>query len=464
MGEIATIILAGGAGKRMHSQLPKVLHPLCGRPMIDYPLQIAKALGSRSTIVVTPWKDNGINDYLKQYTKVRPVRQRAPLGTADAVRACESSLNGKSHSFSAGTVLILCGDTPLLRADTLKDFLNRLEGSKAILGFISTHVADPVGYGRVLRSPEGEVQGIVEECEANPSMKAIREINTGIYAVKKEWLFATLRNFKPHPITGEYYLTDIIAQGVAERKPLLGFLQETPAEFLGVNSRSQLAMAEQVMRRRLAEYWMDRGVTFTDPDQVYLDASVSIGRDTVISPQVSVCGKTQIGRNCTIENGVLLRDVTLGDGVSVKAYSILEGAKVGKEAQIGPFARLRPGSVVGLRARIGNFVEMKNTRFGAGAKANHLSYLGDAIIGAETNIGCGTITCNYDGKKKHPTKIGKGVFVGSDVQFVAPVTIGRGATIGAGSTITENVPADALGIARGRQVNKKGWAKRSGKR
>lgn len=431
--------------------------------MLDYPLQIAKSLGSRSTIVVTPWEDNGIKDYLKQYTKVRPVRQKAPRGTADAVRACESSLNGKLGSLSAGMVLILCGDTPLLRAETLKDFLKRVAGAKAILGFISTHIADPAGYGRVLRSPEGEVQGIVEECEANPAQKVIREINTGIYAVNKEWLFATLRNFKPHPITGEYYLTDIIAQGVAERKPLLGFLRESPAEFLGVNSRSQLAFAEQRMRRRLVEHWMDHGVTFTDPDQVYLDVSVSIGGDTVISPQVSVCGNTRIGRNCTIENGVLLRDVTLGDGVRVKAYSILEGAKVGKEAQIGPFARLRPGSDVGSRARIGNFVEMKKTRFGAGAKANHLSYLGDAIIGAGTNIGCGTITCNFDGKKKHPTKIGKGVFVGSDVQFVAPVTIGHGATIGAGSTITENVPADALGIARGRQVNKKGWAKRSGK-
>lgn len=455
MVEFSTIILAGGLGKRMRSNLPKVLHPICGRPMIDYPLELANVLGSRQILVVTPGKKNGINVYLKQYSKVCQVGQKSPLGTADAVLSCQRWIHGSEE-----TLLILSGDTPLLQAGTIQTFLKRFEALQATVGFISTQIGNPTGYGRVMRDADGDIQGIVEEAEATEQIKGIREINAGIYVVKKKWLFSVLKGLEPHRMTGEYYLTDIIGKAVEEREPLLGFLHEAPMEFLGVNSRKQLAFAEAEMRHRWIDHWMARGVTFLDPQQVYLDAETTIGQDSVIYPQVYLRGKTTIGRNCVVANGVVLRDAILGDSVHVKPYSIVEESRIDNEAEIGPFARLRPGTEIGKKARVGNFVELKKTKLGAGAKANHLAYLGDADIGAETNIGCGTITCNYDGEKKHPTKIGKNVFVGSDVQFVAPVTVGSGAYIAAGSTITKDVPSGSLGIARERQINKTGWVKK----
>lgn len=456
MHEIATIILAAGKGERMHSNIPKVLHPLCGKPMIDYSLGVAKSIKGKSILVVTPKQaDNRVDQYLKNGSNIRVVHQTERQGTGGAVMACSAFL----QNFH-GRVLILYGDCPLLQSETLQKFLQHLSETDATLGFISAKLNDPTGYGRILRDAQGEVLRVVEEKEATPSEKSLRESNMGVYGVQSEWLVNTLKKLKPHPIKNEYYLTDIIEQAVSEKQKLVGFLGEEPQEFLGINSRKQLASAEEILRKRFVEHWLERGVSFVDPKQVYIEADVHIGVDTLIAPQVYLQGKTKIGKNCRLDCGAILKDVTIEDGVHIKPYSVLEESHVAKEAQVGPFARVRPASHIGPRARVGNFVELKRTTLEAGVKANHLSYLGDAHIGSETNIGCGTITCNYDGVKKHPTKIGKKVFVGSDVSLVAPVKIGDGAYIGAGSTVTQDVPKDSLAIARARQVNKAGWAKK----
>lgn len=437
----------------MLSAVPKVLFPLAGRPMIDYPLQLAAAVGAKPITVVTAnKKENPVEKHLKNFSRIKIVRQEKPLGTGDAAQAAAQELNG-----FRGTVLILYGDDPLLTAKTLKNFLAKFQESGAALGFITTRMKNPFGYGRVVRDRTGEVVRSVEEKETTAEEKKIHEVNTCIYAVRADWLATALKKIKRHPVTGEYYLTDIVDQAVRDNQKLLGYMGEDEEEFLGINSKKQLAEAEGVLQKRLIEGWMEKGVVFLDGRHVWLDADVTIGAESVIHPNVFLRGKTKIGKNCVIECGAVLTDMTVGNGVHIKPYCVLEGSVIEDEAQVGPFARLRPESVVGKRARVGNFVEMKKARLGPGAKANHLSYLGDAEIGAETNVGCGTITCNYDGMKKHPTKIGKKVFVGSDVQFVAPVCIGDEAVIGAGSVITEDVPAKALAIARSRQINKKGW-------
>lgn len=456
MPEITAIILAAGEGKRMLSTLPKVLCPLAGKPLIDYCLSLASRIGARPiTVVTADKKENPVEEHLKNFLKIKIVRQKRPAGTGHAALAAVQSLNG-FH----GTVLILYGDDPLLKPATLKNFLAKFQETGATLGFITTRMKNPSGYGRVVRDSSGEVLRIVEEKEATGEEKNIHEINTGIYAVRADWLLTALKNLKKHPVTGEYYLTDIVDQAVRDNQKLLGYMGEDEEEFLGINSKKQLAQAQAVLQERLIDEWMEKGVVFLDPRHVWLDADVKIGAESVIHPNVFLRGKTSVGKNCVIECGAVLTDMTVGDGVHIKPYCVLEGSVLEDEAAVGPFARLRPGSRVGKKGRVGNFVEMKKASLGPGAKANHLSYLGDAEIGAETNIGCGTITCNYDGVKKHLTKIGKKVFVGSDVQFVAPVRIGDGATIGAGSTITEDVPANALAIARSRQVNKPGWAKK----
>ena len=460
MPEIKAIILAAGKGKRMHSLLPKVLHPLCGSPLINYSLQAVQKSGVREIYVVASKdKEDPVAKYLKKNFKVNIVYQPTPLGTGHAVQSCFSVFK----KFK-GYVLIAYGDAPLLRSDTLKSFIKTVLKEKATLGFITTELSDPTGYGRVIRDERGEAVKVVEEKEATAEEKKIRESNMGTYCVRSEWLFETLKHLKPHPITKEYYLTDIVECAIRGGQKLVGFMGENAEEFLGINSRKQLSEANALMMGRLVDDWMSRGIFFVDPRHVYLDAESTLGEGTIVHPQVTLYGKTKIGKNCVIECGSVLKDMIVGDGVHIKPYCVLEESVVEKGAQIGPFARLRPHSHVGKNARVGNFVELKKTKLGDGVKANHLTYLGDAVVGEGTNIGCGTITCNYDGVKKYPTKIGKKVFVGSDVQFVAPVSIGNGAYIGAGSTITKNVPSEALAIARGRQINKKGWTKDQGPR
>ena len=456
MPEIKSIILAAGKGQRMRSVLPKVLHPLCGRPLIDFSIQSAKETGAKQIfVVVSKSKQDPVALHLKKFADVKIMRQTAPLGTGHAVMACAAALKNDN-----GYVLVTYGDAPLLTAETLKKFIAKTLQENATLGFITANLSMPTGYGRVVRDAMGDVSKVVEEKEATAEEKKIAESNMGIYCVQSGWLFATLKKLKPHPVTKEYYLTDIVEQAIRGERKVLGFLGTQGEEFFGINSRKQLSSAAEIMKDRLVDFWMSRGVTFVDPRHVYLDADVTIGVDSIIHPNVHLLGTTKIGQHSVVECGSVLKNMTVADGVHIKPYSVLEESVIEKEAQVGPFARLRPGSHVGAGARVGNFVELKKTKLGKGVKVNHLTYLGDAAIGDGTNVGCGTITCNYDGAKKYPTKIGKKVFVGSDVQFVAPVTVGDGAYIAAGSTITDNVPPKALAIARGKQVNKKGWIKK----
>ncbi len=455
MPEISVVILAAGAGKRMKSDLPKVLHPLCGLPMIEHVLKSAHAVRAKQTIVVASKKSDPVSQYFRNNSKIKIAYQGQALGTGHAVHSAEKFLKR-----SKGYVVILYGDDPLVKPETLRKFVDTVVKEKKTLGFVTAILPNPFGLGRIVRNPMGDAEKVVEEKEATEEIKKIKEINTGIYCVQSEWLLQTLKKLEKHPVTGEYYLTDIVEEAIAEGVRVLGFVGEDPDEFCGINNRKELARADEIIRGRLIEYWFSKGVAFIDPRHVYLDATVTIGEGSLIYPQTFLYGKTKIGKNCLIDSGSILRDMVVGDGVTIKPYCVLEESVLEKEAVVGPFARLRPHSHVGPRAHIGNFVELKKTKIGKGAKANHLSYLGDAVIGEEANIGCGTITCNYDGVKKYPTKIGKKVFVGSDVSLVAPVTIGDGATIGAGSIITDNVPPGALAIARQRQINKKNWAKK----
>ncbi|MDZ4225163.1 MAG: bifunctional UDP-N-acetylglucosamine diphosphorylase/glucosamine-1-phosphate N-acetyltransferase GlmU, partial [bacterium] len=424
MPEITVIILAAGEGKRMQSSLPKVLHPLCGVPMIDYVLKACTGLKAKNIFVVASKKRGEVDRYLKNRPKIRIAYQKKPLGTAHSVQSCASALKN-----FRGYVVILYGDDPLLTPETLKKFVQKIIEEKATLGFITAILPNPSGLGRIVRNPLGDVERVVEEKEAAAEIKQIQEINTGVYCVESQWLFNTLKTLKPHLITKEYYLTDIVEAAIRGEKKVLGYIGEDSDEFWGINNRKELARGEEIVRDRLIDDWFQKGVIFIDSRHVYLDATVSIGSGTVIHPQVFLRGKTKIGKNCVIDCGSVLKDMAVGNHVTIKPYSVLEESVIEDEAQVGPFARIRPGSRVGKKARVGNFVELKKTKLAAGVKANHLTYLGDASIGEGTNVGCGTITCNYDGIKKYQTKIGKKVFIGSDVSLIAPVKVGDGAYI-----------------------------------
>lgn len=451
--ELAVVILAAGQGKRFQSATPKILHPLAGSPLVDYPLAIARALKPRKTVVVvSPAAKAPLKVHLNGHgDAVHWAVQQRPLGTGDAVRAAAGNLrNFRGH------VLVLAGDVPLLRTETIRRFVKAVYRQGGPGGVLTVERHDPSTYGRIVRAEGDRVAQIVEDRDANAATRAIREINTGIFCCEGRWLFQALQRVQRHNAQREYYLTDIAALAAREGNGLCAVQADDPDEFGGVNSRRELAQAEMLLRERMILHWMDRGVTFLDPASVILDAGVTIGRDTLIEAGVRLAGKTRIGSGCVIGQGAILTDTTLARAVVIKPYCVIDGAVIGAGAQVGPFARLRPETRLDAGSRVGNFVEIKKSRLGRGAKANHLSYLGDAVIGAGSNIGCGTITCNYDGRKKHRTIIGERVFVGSDVALVAPVRIGRDVVIGAGSVITEDVPAGALAIARSRQVVKRG--------
>lgn len=449
---LAIVILAAGEGTRFKSDLPKVLHPLAGAPIVTYPLAIAAELHAKKTVlVVGPNGRKLLQPSLNGHpSSIVWATQHRPLGTAHAVLSAMSALRG-FH----GQVLILAGDVPLMRGETLKTFVTAVGASHAPGGVLTVLQPNPQGYGRIVRDLDDTVRAIVEERDADEETRAIREINTGVFCCDAQWLFRTLKKVKSQNAQREFYLTDIAAMATAEGRGLLPVCAKDPEEFMGINTRIQLADAEAIMRRRIVETWMLGGVTFHDPRTAYVDRAVQIGRDTTIGPHVSLRGQTVIGQACHIDAGVVIRESRIGHHVTIKPYSVIDEAQIGAACEIGPFARLRPATRLDAEVRVGNFVETKKVWLKKGVKANHLTYLGDATIGARTNVGCGTITCNYDGKKKYETIIGEGVFIGSDTQLVAPVRIGKGAITGAGSVITENVPAGALAIARGRQVNKR---------
>jgi bifunctional UDP-N-acetylglucosamine pyrophosphorylase/glucosamine-1-phosphate N-acetyltransferase len=357
----------------------------------------------------------------------------------------------------SGTVLILCGDTPLLRAETLQGLIAFHRENRAALTVLTATMDSPYGYGRIVRDAGGCVQRIVEQKDATPEEQAIREINSGIYCMEAGFLFANIDSIGNANAQGEFYLTDLVSTAVQQGLVCLGRPTDDPDEIMGVNDRAQLAEASRILRRRINQKLMSAGVSLVDPGHSYIDHGVRIGPDTTIHPNCSISGTTVIGSGCTIESGVSITGCTVGDDCHIKAGSVLEDSELHTGVNVGPMAHLRPGTLLSDHVKIGNFVETKKIVMGEGSKASHLTYLGDAEIGSNVNIGCGTITCNYDGVKKHRTVIGDDVFIGSDVQLVAPVSVGRNSLVAAGTTVTVDVPPDSLAISRVPQVNKEGW-------
>jgi bifunctional UDP-N-acetylglucosamine pyrophosphorylase/glucosamine-1-phosphate N-acetyltransferase len=454
MARLAAVVLAAGKSTRMKSKRSKVLHPLAGRPVVSYPIEAARGAGARPVIVVRGPEQDDLGEYLKGQ-RLKVALQGKPLGTAHALQAAWRHL----RNFS-GYVLVLCGDAPLVRAEILSSFVKEISQRRATLGVITMTMATPGAYGRVVRDLDGHLIRVVEAKEAAEEELGIREVNSGIICAECSWLFKALKKIKSDNVKGEYYLTDLVGCAVRDGVEALAYRSDPPEEFLGINTRVDLARAAELMRERINKEHMLNGVGILDYRHTNVDADVRISKDATIMPYAFLLGETKVGADCIIENGVVLRDVVVGDGAHIKAYSVVEDSRVAPEATVGPFARIRPGSKVGRDAMVGNFVELKKCELKEGAKANHLTYLGDATVGARANIGCGTITCNYDGVRKYQTVIGEGAFIGSDTQFIAPVRVGKGATIGAGSTITRDVPADALALSRVDQKVVKGWTTR----
>ena len=448
---LEVIILAAGLGTRMKSSTIKILHRAGGRPIIDYVLDLAGELCPKAPVMVIGYQREAVQEAVGD--RARFAVQEEQLGTGHAVLQAAPSISGKR-------VLILSGDVPLTRRETLQRLLDEHEGAGNALTLLTMKLADPAMYGRIVRGDDGSVQRIVEAKDANDEEKRINEVNAGIYVFEGEQLFDNLRNLSNQNAQGEYYLTDLLHTLREGGQRVGALVVNDPIEALGVNSRADLAQVESEIQRRVVERLMREGVTFRNPSTVVIDSMVTIGADTVIYPFATIEGSSQIGRDCVIEPGAHLTNVRIGDNVHVKTGTVAEDVIIEDDAMVGPYAHLRPGSKLGRRVKVGNFVETKKAVFGEGAKASHLSYIGDADVGADVNIGAGTVTCNYDGVNKHKTILEDGVFIGSDSQLVAPVRVGRGAYVGAGSTITDDVPDGALGIARERQRNIEGYANR----
>lgn len=435
------VILAAGKGKRMHSPLPKVLHELAGKPLIEHVITTSAPItAEKAPLIVYGHQGQLLKDRLS-HLNVRWVEQKEQLGTGHAL------LQALPEIADDDDVLVLYGDVPLISEMTLHKLIAATKQKNA-LGIISTHLADPSGYGRIKRDEMQNIVAIVEDKDANDHEKKITEINPGIYFVQAKHLKNWLPKINNANDQNEYYLTDIITLAKAENITIQAISPTHVEEILGVNDRVQLAKLERFYQRQKAEKLMQSGVTIYDPARLDIRGDIAIGVDTIIDINVICEGRVSIGRECVIGANVILRNTEIGDRVEIKANSMIDGAEIASDCQIGPFARLRPGSVIAQNAHIGNYVEIKNSSIGEGSKVNHLSYIGDSEIGKRVNIGAGTITCNYDGVNKYKTIIGDYAFIGSDTQLVAPVTIGDGATIGAGSTITKNVPANSLTLTQ----------------
>jgi len=447
------VILAAGQGKRMRSDLPKVLHPLAGRPLLAHVLDTARALAREAgvaadIVVVVGHGAAQVREAFAGAEDVRFVTQQPQLGTGHAVLQAAPLLN------DAGPTLVLYGDVPLIRVETLLALLRAAAGG---VGLLTASVPDPAGYGRVVRDAHGRVTRIVEERDATAAERAIDEINTGILVAPTPQLKSWLARLGNDNAQGEYYLTDVIAQAVRERVPVSGCVAADPAHVLGVNSRSQLARLERIVQRRSAEALMEAGATLADPARIDVRGDMRVGADVfidvgcVFEGQVELADRVRVGAYC------VLRNVSVGAGTELVAFTYLERCQIGAGARVGPFARLRPGARLDDEVHIGNFVEVKASVVGKGSKANHLAYIGDTDVGPRTNIGAGTIVANYDGVNKHHSRIGENVQVGSNCVLVAPIHVGDGATIGAGSTVAREVPPGGLTLARSRQVTIPGW-------
>jgi bifunctional UDP-N-acetylglucosamine pyrophosphorylase/glucosamine-1-phosphate N-acetyltransferase len=448
------VILAAGKGTRMKSAQPKVLHHVAGQPLIEHVLACAAAIHPRTVTVVVGYQAEALTVALAGHQNLTFVVQEPQLGTAHALMTTERALAGQT-----GLVVLLSGDVPLLTADTLRRLVERHRTSGAAATVVTAVLDEPRGYGRIVRTGE-QIARIVEEKDASPAERAIREINSGIYAFSIEGLFDAMRSIAAQNVQNEYYLPDLVA--IFRRR---GSIVETvtasnPDEVRGINSRIELAAVSRIVREDKNAELMASGVTIEDPATAYIGKGVTIGPDTIVHPGVTLEGHTVIGAGCKIHSGTRIVDTQIGDRVTILDHCIITGATIADDVSVGPFAHLRPETDIRARAKVGNFVELKKTVLGAGSKANHLAYLGDATIGEKVNIGAGTITCNYDGVAKTRTVIEDGAFVGSDSQLIAPVTIGAGAYVGSGSTIRESVPPGALAVSAGKQRNIEGWVER----
>jgi bifunctional UDP-N-acetylglucosamine pyrophosphorylase / glucosamine-1-phosphate N-acetyltransferase len=486
---IGAIVMAAGLGKRMRSKRAKVLHPVAGRAMVLYGVELAQRVADDAVVVVVGHQGDQVKRMLDEHAARRAgsprpalmsrtkgmtahvksgrasvpplliAEQRQQLGTGHAVMQAREAIL-RARGGRATTYVILNGDTPLLTDATVRDLLRVHEEEKAAVTILTAVLDDPSGYGRVVRHPAGDRRliKIVEDRDASEAERAVREVNVGTYVVEGAFLFEALDQLRPSNAQQEYYLTDVVTLAVERGLTVAALKAAHVDEGLGINSREQLAVAERIVRERIRRRWMEEGVSFIDPDTAWVDADVTIGRDTVIHPHVTLEGNTSIGEDCCIRSQSRITNSHLGPRVQILDSCVITEAVVEEDAAVGPFAHLRPGSIVRKKAKVGNFVEMKKTELGEGSKANHLTYLGDSRVGKGVNIGAGTITCNYDGYRKFETVIEDDVFIGSDAQLVAPVKVGRRAVIAAGTTVTQDVPADALAISRMVQANRPGWA------
>lgn len=453
----AVVILAAGKGTRLKSRTPKVLHKIGGRTLLEHVIAATSAVAiARDSFVVIGYEAERVRDAV-QVTGVNFVEQPEQRGTGDAINCARASLSGYEHA------VVLVGDAPLLRPETLRRLRDSHLERKADITILTAEPADPTGYGRIIRSvkngkPTAEVSAIVEQTMLTSDQAGVREINSGIYCFRLQPLFKHLNELTDKNAAGEFYLTDIA--GILSRAGyrVVAVPAENATEVLGVNSRAELAQLDAAERERTCARLMSSGVTIYRPETTMIDCDVEVGQDSVIEPFVQLLRGTKVGADCHIQSYSVISGSEIGEGVTIKPGCIITNSVVKAGAELGPYSHLRPGSEICEGAHVGNFVETKKTRLGRGAKANHLSYLGDSLIGDKVNVGAGTITCNYDGIGKYQTVIEEGAFIGSDTTLVAPVKVGAGAYIGAASCITEDVPADALAVARGRQTNKPGWA------
>ena len=441
------VILAAGQGKRMHSNLPKVLHPVAGKALAQHVIDTARSLMPEKLVVVYGHGGEAVRSTLNE-TDVLWAKQEPQLGTGHAVAQALPELSGEGHT------LVLYGDVPLTKASTLKRLL---QAGKDGLAILTVELVDPAGYGRIVRDASGQVQRIVEEKDATPQEKAIREVNTGIMAIPSARLAEWLGKLSNNNAQGEYYLTDVVALAVTEGVTIHTAQPDGEWEVLGVNSKVQLAELERVHQRNIADQMLVGGVRLADPNRIDVRGELSYGRDVAIDVGCVFEGKVELADAVEIGPYCVLKNVKVGAGTRIAAFCHFEDAIIGPDGVLGPYARLRPGTELGPEVHIGNFVEVKKSKLGANSKANHLAYIGDAEIGQRVNIGAGTITCNYDGANKFKTVIEDDAFIGSDTQLVAPVTVGRGATIGAGTTVTKNAPSDSLTVSRAKQMTISGW-------
>jgi bifunctional UDP-N-acetylglucosamine pyrophosphorylase/glucosamine-1-phosphate N-acetyltransferase len=450
MSDLYAVILAAGKGTRMKSKLHKMLHPVCGKPMVQHVVDATKRIHPKETVLVV---GHGADQVQKELGNgLTYALQEEQLGTAHAVKVASEKLQDKE-----GTTLILCGDTPLITGDTLQALQEHHQKNTAAVTILTTKVDDPAGYGRIIRNEQGDVLKIVEQKDASAEEQSIQEINAGMYCFNHQKLVSVLDRITNNNAQGEYLLTDCIELLKQQGETVSAFNTLDVEETIGINDRIALAEAEKIMKKKINQQHMRQGVTLIDPDHTYIGPDVRVGQDTVIHPGVILSGSSQIGEDCIIGPQTELRQVVIGDRCTVQ-YSLLTESQVGDDSSVGPYAYIRPGTKIGKQCKIGDFVEVKNSTIADGTKIPHLSYVGDADLGSDVNMGCGSITVNYDGSSKHRTVVEEGSFVGCNVNLIAPVTVGKGSYIAAGSTINKSLPPDSFGIARERQVIKENYA------